>query len=273
MGGGAGGTDGWRLDRGDAMILLAVTGLTLLFAVVNALTVGDDLAEAGAVVAAWEPWAWELTSAAFWIAIAIPLIRLLRRLRPPRLDWPRAALAIGLLSLPLCAAHLGWLAVSRGLVYAAMGSRYGYDWGPAGLVYEWRKDLLSLVMFGVIGLLLDRPETPAPAAAPAPPGPFRLAVRDGASMRWFTATEIERIEAAGNYVELHTARGPVLHRATLAVVAHALAPHGFVRIHRSRLVRRDAVLAVTATPAGDFEARLASGATVAGSRRFRGNLV
>ncbi len=58
----------------------------------------------------------------------------------------------------------------------------------------------------------------------------------------------------------------------LAAVADALAPYGFVRIHRSRLVRRAAVASITATPAGDSEVALASGVTVDGSRRFRGGL-
>ena len=131
-----------------------------------------------------------------------------------------------------------------------------------------------MFVFAAMGWASDRwaaASVPTAAPAAAPP-PFRLEVRDGARRQWFAAHEIERVEAAGNYVELHTPRGAVLHRATLTGVEAELAGHGFVRIHRSRLVRRDAVTAVAATPAGDFEATLASGAVVAGSRRFRAGL-
>lgn len=46
------------------------------------------------------------------------------------------------------------------------------------------------------------------------------------------------VAAAGNYVELHGPERPVLIRAPLGAVEAALAPHGFVRIHRSTLVNR-----------------------------------
>ena len=52
---------------------------------------------------------------------------------------------------------------------------------------------------------------------------------------------IDWVAAAGNYVELHAGGRTILHRAPLAAVETALAPYGFVRIHRSRLVSRQAV--------------------------------
>lgn len=274
--GDAGGTSGgtasaaWRLDRTDRIALVSVLIVTAVIAGVNAATVADDYAGVGQPLDPWEPWVWELTSAAFWIAIAVPLLRLLRRLRPPHRGWAVAVAAVLLLSLPVCAAHVGWLAVSRHAVYAALGAHYDYDFSVGQLVYEWRKDLLSLLLFAVTGWVVDRlaAAPPAPVTDTAAP-PFRLEVRDGARTRWFAATDIERVEAAGNYVELHTSAGAVLHRATLAAVAEQLGPHGFARIHRSRLVRRAAITAIATTASGDFEATLASGATIAGSRRFR----
>lgn len=262
--GAAGVTNGGRVPA--ARVLGLVVALTLAFAVVNALTVADDLREAGAAFDAWEPWAWELTSAAFWIAAALPIVAVSRRLRPPALGWPAAVAAHVALSLPVCALHVVWLAATRSAVYWALGTHHSYDFSVAHLVYEWRKDLLSVAIFAIIAFVGDRWSV-APPIAPLPP--FRLEVRDGGRVQWFAPADIERVEAAGNYVELHTAAGPVLHRATLSGVEADLSGHGFVRIHRSRLVRRDAVTGVRTTPAGDFEANLASGATVAGSRRFR----
>jgi hypothetical protein len=257
--------------RRDRVAVASVAAATLMVTIVNAFSAADEMVEAGVAFARWEPWVWELTSAAFWIIIALPLVRILRWLRPPRLGWPWAIVAVLLLSLPVCALHMGFLGLSRAAVYALFGQSYGYDWTLDQLVYEWRKDVLALVVFAAICLVVDRLFDP-PVAAPAVPpdlAPFRLEVRDGNRTRWIAPLAIERIEAAGNYVELHTAEGVVLHRATLANVADQLAGHGFARIHRSRLVRRAAITAVATTAAGDFEVTLASGAAVQGSRRFR----
>lgn len=267
--GGSAGTSGGA-TMPPLRLLAVIVAVTLAVAVVNSLTVLDDTAEQ---LDPWEPWVWELTSAAFWIAAALPLVAVTRRLRPPALGWVAGLAALVLLSLPVCAVHIAWLAASRSIVYAMLGASYDYDWTWAHALYEWRKDLLTVLTFAGLGLGSDRWAAalqPAPAAAPPP---FRLEVRDGTRTHWFTPHEIERVEAAGNYVELHGPRGPVLHRATLTAVEADLAAHGFVRLHRSRLVRRDAVTAVATTPSGDFEATLASGAVVAGSRRFRGGLL
>ena len=42
-----------------------------------------------------------------------------------------------------------------------------------------------------------------------------------------------------------------------------------MRVHRSRLVRRDAIEAVESKPTGDFVVRLRDGRELAGSRRYR----
>jgi hypothetical protein len=52
---------------------------------------------------------------------------------------------------------------------------------------------------------------------------------------------IDWIAAAGNYVELHGAGRVLLHRAPLSLVEAQLEARGFVRIHRSTLVRRDRI--------------------------------
>ena len=85
--------------------------------------------------------------------------------------------------------------------------------------------------------------------------------------------EVVWVEAAGNYVELHRGADGLLHRASLADMERRLANAGFVRIHRSRLVRRDAVAAVESKPTGDFVVRLRDGRELSGSRRYRRPLI
>lgn len=276
MGTAMGGTNGdARVTTGDRVgwryIVGVVAVITLTVAVVNSLSRIDEIDRAGLSVAPWEPWVWELTSALFWIAMAVPLVAMARRLQPPARPWFVTLAGLVAISIPVCALHLGWFAVSRGVIYTALGSSYRFDWA---VVYEWRKDLLSVFVFAAIAYALDywaaqraADRRPIPAATP-----YRFEVRDGARTHWLSPGDVERVEAAGNYVELFGPQGPVLHRATLASVENELAPYGFVRIHRSRIIRRDAVRTIAATASGDFDAILESGAKVSGSRRFRSSL-
>ena len=53
--------------------------------------------------------------------------------------------------------------------------------------------------------------------------------------------QIDWVRAAGNYVELHAHARIIVHRASLRSVEKQLDGHGFIRIHRSLLVRRDRI--------------------------------
>jgi hypothetical protein len=53
--------------------------------------------------------------------------------------------------------------------------------------------------------------------------------------------QIDWVRAAGNYVELRSCGRTIVHRSSIAAVERELADHGFVRIHRSILVRRDRI--------------------------------
>lgn len=53
--------------------------------------------------------------------------------------------------------------------------------------------------------------------------------------------QIDWVRAAGNYVELRADSRTVVHRASLSSVEKQLDGHGFIRIHRSLLVRRDRI--------------------------------
>ena len=82
----------------------------------------------------------------------------------------------------------------------------------------------------------------------------RLQVIDCASLRW--------LQAADNYVELHTAERMHLLRRTLDGLLADLGP-GFVRIHRSRAVALGAVTALQATGRGPARAVLNDGTLLA----------
>lgn len=269
--GAAGGRRVWLIGCGVIAALLAVN------LVVDAQSLIDEHARVGSAIPPWMPWTWEASSIAGWI-VAMPLVALAAiRLRPPRLGWPATIGVHLLLTVAVSLLHVGVMVAIRKLVHGAMGDVYRVGGDLAAvLLYEWRKDALDYLTiaaaFAVIDWLARRADAdPAPAAAYAT-APPRIEVRDGSRTIWLAPEDILWAEAAGNYVELHGATGPLLHRTTLAALERALAPHGFARIHRSRLVRRAAVRAIETNASGDFDAVLADGARVGGSRRYRGSL-
>lgn len=88
------------------------------------------------------------------------------------------------------------------------------------------------------GLALAAGLLAAPRLAEALPG---RATTGGCAV----ASKLDRVDwirAAGNYVELHGNGRTRVERAALSALESELAPHGFVRVHRSLLVRRDRIV-------------------------------
>jgi hypothetical protein len=269
------GTDGAQDVTSGSRSWLALA-IALIIITINAVINAVSVADQQPALAPWEPFVWEFTSATFFAALLVPLWRLVRALAGWR--WPKAVAALLVLSGPVAALHLGWLWASRGAVYALFGSSYRFSSPLNQLVFEWRKDALTLFLLAGLGWLLDRVFA-APARLPEPQHQqmqeaplFRLAVKDGARTLLIAPAEISYASSAGNYVELATTRGDVLHRVTLAALADELSAHGFVRIHRTHLVRAGAVESVASEGSGDFSVTLAGGITLPGSRRYRAAL-
>jgi two-component system LytT family response regulator len=80
-------------------------------------------------------------------------------------------------------------------------------------------------------------------------------------------SEIDWIEAAGNYSQLWTGKRSYFLRESLQVLEDRVQQHGFVRAHRRALVRLEAVRELTRTRAGALLAVLESGVRVPISRR------
>ena len=79
--------------------------------------------------------------------------------------------------------------------------------------------------------------------------------------------EIDWIEAAGNYTQLWIGTRSYFLRESLQVLEERVEPHGFIRAHRSALVRLEAVRELRRTRAGSLVAILGSGLRVPISRR------
>jgi two-component system LytT family response regulator len=117
-----------------------------------------------------------------------------------------------------------------------------------------------------------QPVAPAEAATVPAPALPRLAIRDGRGGHFVPMADVLWIESYGNYARVFTAQTRYLHRATMASLAEQLAPHGFVRIHRTAIVNAARVVRLRPAGSGEYEAVLDTGARLRVSRTFRPNL-
>lgn len=97
----------------------------------------------------------------------------------------------------------------------------------------------------------------------------RLAIKSAGRVTLIEVRDVDRFEAAGNYVEIHTGARKHLLRETMASLAGRLDPQQFARVSRSSIVNLGRVRELRPLASGDFQIVLRDGAEVAGSRRYR----
>ena len=258
--------------RPPVWVWLAYAVCLVLFATVSATSFWMEATRAGRPADLLDLGLKEATSIVVVFALTFPLLAWVGRLQAPGLGWPRVVLGhlAGLVGFSL--AHTAGMTALRLAIYAAAGLPFSFGPFWRQLLYEFRKDVL--VYLGLVGgaLLLQRalhrPATPETADV-AEAGDPRIEIRDGARRIWLEPAEILWVEAAGNYVEVHTPGRSMLWRRTLAAVEQDLAGKGFVRVHRSRLVNLRHVRATANKDSGDFTLTLADGVEIAGARRWR----
>lgn len=217
------------------------------------------------------PILWEGSSFAVMVAMAPAVGWAVRRWPFRRETLASSALIHFGLTIPFGLIHIVTIFVVREAAYWAVGARYGFfDDGVAIVtLYEWRKDVLVYAAFAATYAVFQRQ---LDHRGPERPDDSRIEVRDGAAAVFLAPADILFVEAAGNYVEFHTASGTHLVRGTLASWEARLTQRGFVRAHRSRLINRARITSIKPTPSGDVEIKLDDQRVLAGSRRYRGAL-
>lgn len=100
----------------------------------------------------------------------------------------------------------------------------------------------------------------------------RLVVKAGGTTRFVRVADIDWIEAAGVYVNLHVGGKELLYRAALNELADRLDPRRFVRVHRSAIVNIESILQLEPISHGEFDAVLRNGARTRVSRTYRAQL-
>lgn len=114
------------------------------------------------------------------------------------------------------------------------------------------------------------PALPAPSSAPELPD--ALLVTKGADECVVAIDRVQRVAAAGNYVEVHAAGQMYLMRATLTQLEARLPRERFVRLHRSHIVGIDEIERIRVQRSGSGVATLRDGASLPVSKHYRARL-
>ena len=113
----------------------------------------------------------------------------------------------------------------------------------------------------------------AASAAARPPNLRRLVVKDRDRFLLLKAADVDWIQSAANYVQLHARGRCYLVRMTMNEIETQLEGLSFARIHRSTIVNIDRLTEIRPSPHGDFQVVLDNGTTLRLSRAYRDQLL
>lgn len=263
--------------------VLIVAAFLLIGLFANVGIVSIEYARSGNDWNRWAPWVLETTSH-IGLAVIVPIILWFDRRFPIRADtWRVSIPAHALFSVVASLIHVLVMYGGRVLVYRILSPEAPYHWAdwPGEFAYEYLKDfrayMLILILVYLYRFIILRLRGEAGFVAgddsdSAPPVSDRFLVKKLGREFLVRVADIEWIESAGNYVNLHV-RGRVYPlRDTMTNISERLAAQGFQRVHRSAIVNLDQVAEIVSYDTGDGEARLHTEASVPVSRRFRKEL-
>jgi two-component system, LytTR family, response regulator len=97
----------------------------------------------------------------------------------------------------------------------------------------------------------------------------RIVVKSGGRVFFLRTEDVDWIEAAGNYVELHVGAESHLLRETMNKLARRLDPKLFLRIHRRTIVNVERIRQLEGVTHGEYVVVLKDGTRLASSRGYR----
>lgn len=100
----------------------------------------------------------------------------------------------------------------------------------------------------------------------------RLVIKASGRIYFLETSEIDWIEAEGNYVSVHSAKKSHLLRETISSLEAQLDPKKFLRIHRSSIVRIDRIQELQPWFHGEYRIILQNGTQLTLSRNYRDKL-
>ena len=102
--------------------------------------------------------------------------------------------------------------------------------------------------------------------------PERFVLKTAGRVYFVKTTEIDWVEAAGNYVKLHVGSDSHMLRDTMTNIEKKLPPEKFLRIHRSRVVNIDRIKELNPLFSGDYLVKLDDDTELTLSRNYHDRL-
>jgi len=102
--------------------------------------------------------------------------------------------------------------------------------------------------------------------------PTRIAIRDGSETNCVEVESIDWVDAAGDYMCVHSSGDTFVLRGTMKHLEDLLDPETFVRVHRSAIVNRHRVTSMRPHRNGEYFLQLGDATELKLSRKYKGNL-
>ncbi|MEO1405893.1 MAG: LytTR family DNA-binding domain-containing protein, partial [Pseudomonadota bacterium] len=143
-----------------------------------------------------------------------------------------------------------WQLLQGVIIYAAM----------QGLIYgRWLQERLQATRSALDEALHRTPEASNAELD-------SVFVKADGEFRKIDLEDLIHLEADGDQVQLHTRQGHFACNKSLSDYAQKLEDSGYIRIHRSHLVRANAIISAEPTGDGRLSIHLSSGASIVASR-------
>jgi hypothetical protein len=241
---------------------------------------------------AWEPYVWEYSSSIVIITALPLLVAFDRRLPISFSTWRINIIRHAIATVVFAGYKVGAEIVLRKIAYAAFGGHYDFSMSILGahrpvrfvIATEYLPDAAAYV--ALLGLsyayrfillqltgearVFTRPEAGAPVDSLE--RPQRFLVRKLGREFLLAVGDIERLEAMGNYVNLHVRGHAYPLRSTMAAIESKLDPRKFLRTHRSHIVNLDFLVEILPLDTGDATLKMRDGTSVPCSRNYRSSL-
>lgn len=260
-----------------ASIGLAWTAVALLFSVQGYLA----SAYRGSPQPWWPSFGYSLAIFSIWALLTPAIVQAVRKVEAKAPRFRRGLIYAAGLPVVL-ALHVALFALLYWPIYND-GGRIPSRWAMSSLMFLKNVDtntLFYVLVVGVTAILLAkrRQETP-PEAKPANPvqpdatehGPLQVRMRG--RLRLVPLSQVDWIQAAGDYAEVHVGNQAHLLDESLTSLTQRLPTSDFARIHRQSLIRLDRVKEVRSLGRGDAAVILSGGTELRLSRRYRANLL
>ena len=101
----------------------------------------------------------------------------------------------------------------------------------------------------------------------------RLLIKAKGRIYFVRTEEVAYIQAAGNYVLIHSSETEHLLRESLHIMEKRLDPEKFVRIHRSTIVNVDHIQEIRPSASGDYSISMQGGPKLSLTRKYKDRLL